>query len=219
MKKIYFTFLVLVFILSACTGPKNFKSGQSDYENRFDDNPNQKTDIEMYNEDQNQPIPDCHTLCYDKIQELCMDDIVELLSDGNIMDASMYNEEGCETICNKWTDDTKRCIGKATKCESLSQEEPYCKDEGEDIVEYIEDKENTKCSSACYKYKRCVLLSDDVSLVDANEAYTTCYGECQNWTKETIMCMNNTETGTAMGCMKHSQCGLAEYKGMIESLK
>lgn len=207
-------------MLSACQNPKNLESGQNDHENRFDNNSNLKTDIEMYNEyEDNRQIPDCHTMCNAIIQDLCMDDIVELEADNIWYGDSIMDTDHCESICSSISDDAKECIAKAKKCDSIRSTEPYCYEEEDDsVIEYIDEgEENTACSKACYKYKECALMAADATAEDGNSAYNTCYQECQNWSSETINCMSNTATRTAVGCMKVSQCGLREYKGMIEA--
>jgi hypothetical protein len=214
MKKVLILFFLLVF-LTGCQSNKNNKN----HADRFDNNPNTKTDIEMYNEEMDKEIPDCFSLCHNKIQDICMDEIVDILSEGQVSDNSIYNEEACEGVCmSEWSDDVRTCVSKANKCDSISQSEPYCKEEEDNsAVEYIDEKEvNYDCSGACYKYKVCAMMADDATAEDGNEAYNTCFGECQNWSEKTLDCIKKSDTGTAMGCAKLSACGLAEYRNLLK---
>ncbi len=119
---------------------------------------------------------------------------------------------------SKWSDDVRECMGKATKCDSISQDDPYCKEEEDDsAIEYIPEKEvNYDCSNACYKYKLCAMMADDAQPEDGESAYNTCFEECQNWSPKTLTCIKDTDAGTAMGCSTLSMCGLQEYKDLLK---
>jgi hypothetical protein len=77
---------------------------------------------------------------------------------------------------SKWTDDVRECMGKATKCDSVSQNEPYRKEEEDNSIS--EKETNYDCSSACYKYKLCAMMADDARAEDGESAYNTCFEEC-----------------------------------------
>lgn len=211
MKKILF--FIILLLLSGCQNLKNVQN----HENRFDNNPNIRNDIDMYND--NKELPNCFDLCYNKIQDVCIDEIVDILSEGNVSETSIFNEEACEGMCmSKWSDDTRECMGKITKCDSISQDEPFCKEEeNNSIVEENPEKEiNKNCLGVCNKYRACAMMADDATTEDGESAYATCFGECQSWSEKTITCMIDTSTGTAMGCSKLSMCGLQEYKSLLK---
>ncbi|PLX27722.1 hypothetical protein C0583_00580 [Candidatus Parcubacteria bacterium] len=226
MKKFYILF-VFVIALSACNGQMNFKLGggnSSDpglaHENRFDNNPNTKTDIEMYNEQEdNKKIPDCYTMCNEIILDTCMDEIVELEADDIWYEDSILNSDHCESICPSIPDSAKECIAKVKKCESIRSFPPYCiEEESEDIYEEPAEKEVlSDCDTACTKYKACAMFSAEVGEIEGDEAYRSCLEVCQTWDNDTVTCMNNTNTGTSVGCMKLSQCGLAEYQSLLNN--
>jgi hypothetical protein len=202
MKKIVFI-IALVFITSGC----QMKGGNQVQKNRIDDNSNTKDGIEM-------DLPNCFDLCHNKIQDICMDDIVNLEASDSWYGDTILDIDHCDQSCGSWNDSVLSCIGKATKCDSISSSEPYCKEEEDNsMVEYIPEKEtNFGCSSACYKYKACAMRADDATAEDGNSAYDTCFEECQNWSEQTLTCMKKNSAETAMGCANLSMCGLQEYK-------
>jgi len=204
--------IVFLLLLAGCQGNKTGLQ----HENRFDNNPNLRDDIEMYNDDKE--LPSCFEICHNKIQDICMDDIVELEAQDIWYGDSILDTDFCEQKCTSWTDDTLECMAKATKCESVSSQEPYCREEEDNsIIEYIPEKEvNYGCSEACYKYKRCALMADDATQQDGNEAYNTCFNECQNWSEKTLSCIKEAEANTPMGCAKLSACGIAEYSQYLK---
>lgn len=202
--------LLIIALLLLCGCQK-----QGDHENRFDNNPNVRDDISMYNDEKE--IPGCFDICHNKIQEICMDEIVEMEAGDIWYGDSLLDEDYCDSKCGSFTDDALICMGKATKCESISSQEPYCREEEDNsAIEYIPEKEvNYGCSEACYKYKTCAMMADDATTEDGNSAYNTCFEECQNWSSKTLDCIKTADAGTAMGCAKLSMCGLDEYKNLM----
>lgn len=210
MKKIIII-VACILLLGGCQKSNN-------HENRFDNNPNLRTDLEMYNEEMDKVVPNCFDICHKKIPDLCVDEIVEYEDQDIYYGDSVKDEDFCDGICDSWTDDTKRCMAKAKKCDSITSREPYCKEEEDDsAIEYEPEKEvNYNCTKACYKYKECALLTDDATAQDGNEAYQTCFEECQNWSQKTVKCVSDTETGTPMGCTNMTACALKEYNKYLK---
>lgn len=204
--------MALAIILTGC---QNNKNGQA-HEDRFDNNPNLRDDIDMYNDKKD--VPNCFDICHNKIQDICMDDIVELEASDAWYGDSILDTDHCDSLCNSLSDDVLVCMSKATKCESISSYEPYCREEEDNsAVEYEPEQEtNYNCSKACYKYKECAMKADDARPEDGESAYQTCFEECQNWSKETVSCVNNTETGTNMGCANMTACALREYNKYLK---
>ncbi|SHO52631.1 hypothetical protein [Desulfopila aestuarii] len=187
---------------------------------RFDNNPNLKTDIEM--EQEKEPPPTCFAICTTKISEICSDEITKYQqdADGNSPWAVLYEAKICQEYCNsEWNDDVLRCMNKAQKCSSLTWANPYCEEEVDIYEQEPEEELNYSCSAACYKYKVCALKAGGASVDDGNSAYNTCFEECQNWSPETVRCIVNTDTGTGMGCYQMTSCAMKEYSKMIRMMQ
>ena len=67
------------------------------------------------------------------------------------------------------------------------------------------------CDDVCNRYRACAMMGAGVTSADGDDAYNTCYEECQNWSDDTITCIGDTNVGTAMGCANLSMCAIAEY--------
>ncbi|MBU0577646.1 hypothetical protein KKF73_03705 [Patescibacteria group bacterium] len=172
-------------------------------------NPNNETEI------------NCFTLCNETILEKCEDEIVEYEANDVpvLTNDTIYNNEFCEAQCATWTPEVMKCIHNAKSCEQIGPEAEYCiTTPPEDPFEYPEEvAENKNCDKACKNYGDCAGLADDATTEDIQEAYNSCYSECQGWSEKTIKCMSDAGS-SPMGCATLSMCGLQEYQGMIDSM-
>ncbi|MCP4714942.1 MAG: hypothetical protein GY868_07485 [Deltaproteobacteria bacterium] len=152
----------------------------------------------------------CFELCHTTLPGLCPDYY-------NNPDFE-YTEAGCESDCQGfWSDVVRSCMTDATECNQITPGEPYCEENPEDPFEYEENPaENNNCDAACTNYAECAGLSAGASAGDLQEAYNSCYSECQGWSEDTITCMSNADGSTPMGCAIISLCGVDEYLGAIQ---
>ena len=215
MKTTSLLFLMLVLLLL----PNLAQADQ--HEDRFDNNPNLKTDLEM--EQAKGPPPTCFAVCTTRITEICPDEIKKYqeIADYASPSAILYDPNLCQQYCMaKWDDDVLRCMDKAKKCSSLTWADPYCQEETDSIYEEETTEEpNPGCATACQKYRVCALKAGGASVDDGNSAYDTCFEECRNWSPETIRCISNTDTGTGMGCYQLTSCAMKEYGKMIRMMQ
>ncbi len=169
----------------------------------------------------------CTTLCQNKIPSLCSDELE-------------YSQDNCEANCNTWTNSLKTCVSKADDCEQLDldfsrsaddlareavdstlkdknkiSKASHCTivdDDYSDIAEYEDVKETQfGCSGACYKYKQCAGFGEDITEETMNEAYDSCFEQCQTWSENTLNCMKKVKINSPMDCMPLTKCGLIEY--------
>jgi len=191
---------------------------------RFDNNPNLKTDLEMEQEKEKVLPPTCFAICTTKIPQICKEEVKDYQQAANDSSprAILYDVQLCQKYCMaEWNDDVLRCMNKVKKCSSLTWANPYCVEEADDsIYEQEPEKEpNYSCSAACYKYKTCALKAGGACVDDGNSAYSTCFDECQHWSPETIRCIINTDTGTGVGCYQMTSCAMKEYGKMIRMMQ
>lgn len=165
----------------------------------------------------------CFSLCHETIQDKCMDTIVDYEANDVpvLTNETIYNPEYCTSECEaNWTDEVMQCVHDIKSCEQLGPKADYCiTNPPEDPFEYPQEKaENKNCDKACTNYADCAGMADDATETDIQEAYETCYSECQGWTEKTISCMANANGKTVNGCMTVSMCGLQQYQGVIDNM-
>lgn len=192
--------LISVVLLTGCTKDKNPTTTQ---ENKGDE-------------------LNCFTLCHETIPEKCSDEIVEFEANGvDVMtNDTIYNDEFCDAQCNSWTPEVMACINSAKSCDQIGPEAEYCMtNEPESPFEYDEEKkEVSACDAACKNYSKCAGFTAGATAGDVQEAYNTCYGECQSWSEKTISCMSKQKVSNVQNCMNITACGLQEYQGLINSV-
>ncbi len=181
------------------------------------------------NDDKKIPENDKYISC----TEICNKDLI------NTCDNIVGNIDNCEANCNEWTPSMKSCVKKASKCEELDlnfsrtaedifreskgkivSEEDRIKnssnctivdDDYSDIADVDQEETRFGCSSACYKYKKCAGFSEGVGEKGMNEAYDTCFEQCQKWSKKTLDCFSKIQINSPTDCMPLTMCGLSEY--------
>ncbi len=161
----------------------------------------------------------CFTLCHDTIPEKCEDEIVNYEASGaNVMtNDTIYNDEFCEAQCATWTSEIMNCVNSANSCDQIGPEAEYCiTNEPESPFETDEIEEVSACDKACKNYSKCAGYGTGATATDVQEAYNTCYQECQNWAEETISCMSKYNADEVKNCMNITMCGLTEYSDMMK---
>ena len=164
----------------------------------------------------------CVTLCYDTIPELCADDIANFeANDVHVMtNNTVYNDEYCEAQCAGWTPEMMKCVNNAKNCDQIGMNANSCTtNEPDSPFEYNEEHaEVTACSTACNNYAKCASFTAGATAGDVQEAYNSCYSECQGWSPTTIACMSKHNADSMQNCMNITNCGLNEYRGMVEEM-
>lgn len=207
MKKNYLIlFLVLAFVLTGCGGKNNKNKAQN-------------TNPEI-NQDNN-PDANCFTICHQKIQDVCLEEIIEFGPEELAASGSLMDPASCEATCAANFDDfTLDCFTKITKCDQVGGGDPWCKESeipDEDVYDIEEPEEiNSSCSVPCQKYAYCAGLADDATQADKDSAYSSCMETCSTWSQSTISCINNKQINTVSDCANLSLCALQEYKGMMK---
>ncbi len=151
--------------------------------------------------------------------ELCNTTLPELCPDFYNHPDYEYTIANCESDCNGfWSDVDRSCMTDATECSQVTPAgDSYCEENPEDPFEDEEEpEENISCETACRNYADCAGLSAGASAGDLQEAYNSCYSECQGWSEDTITCLSNANGNTLAGCATISLCGVDEYMGGIE---
>jgi len=72
-------------------------------------------------------------------------------------------------------------------------------------------KNNFTCVEACKMYKECAGFGENVGEKGKNEAYDSCFQECQNWSQETLNCMKKITINSPIDCAPLTMCALKEY--------
>lgn len=159
----------------------------------------------------------CFTICHEKIQDACLEEIIEIGPEN--ITGGFFNPNDCERICQaEFADNTLDCFSKITECDQVLEEQPYCK-EGEvpdsDVYEVEEVNTRSGCQIPCEKYKKCAGYGSDATADDMAEAYNSCMEVCQDWSDETIACINKKNINTPADCSNLSLCALGEYQGLM----
>lgn len=161
----------------------------------------------------------CFTICHEKIQDVCLEEIIEFGPEELAASGSLMDPSSCEATCAANFDDfTLDCFTKITKCDQVGGGDPWCKESeipDSDVYEIEEDNTRTGCQIPCEKYKKCAGYGTDATATDMAEAYNSCMEVCQDWSDETIACINKKNINTPADCSNLSLCALGEYQGLM----
>jgi len=209
MKKIIILLplLIIIFILSGC--------GKKQTTLNLSNDANLDSQKQLENSDAN-----CFTVCHQKIQDVCLEQIIEIGPEELIGTGSLLDPASCEASCAaNFTDDTLNCFTKITSCDQVMGGNPYCKETeipDSDIYEEDEFITRTGCQIPCEKYKKCAGYGTDATTEDMQAAYDSCMEVCQDWSDKTINCINQKNINTAADCANMTACALQEYQGLIQ---
>ncbi|PLX25642.1 hypothetical protein C0580_02015 [Candidatus Parcubacteria bacterium] len=161
----------------------------------------------------------CFSVCHQKIQDVCLEEIIEIGPE-ELAGNSLMDPEFCENTCMaNFTDNTLDCLSKISKCDQVLSGGDYCKENeipDSEIYEIDEDVTRGGCQIPCEKYKKCAGYGTDATAADMAEAYNSCMEVCQDWSDDTITCINKKNINTAADCSNLSLCALGEYQGLIK---
>jgi len=121
------------------------------------------------------------------------------------------NTDPQETVENKVEkSDTMKKIEEIEEkiIQALNNLQSICDEKEPEII-------SDSCHDACQKYKKCASYGDDISAEDLQDAYDSCFEECQEWSKETIICINKKAIKIPNDCLNLTRCALPEYGGYI----
>ena len=203
MKKILVLLPLAVLIFAGCNKPKANPQ-----------NPQEQNQNQQENADAN-----CFSICHEKIQDACLEEIIEFGPEELAASGSLMDPSSCEATCAANFDDfTLDCFTKITKCDQVGSGDPWCKEPeipDSEVYEIEEPITRTGCQIPCEKYKKCAGYGDDATAGDTQEAYNSCMEVCQGWSDSTITCINQKSINNPADCMHLSNCALKEYQGML----
>lgn len=211
MKKHYLILFLFVVLIAAGCGNKNNKNKAR--------NTNPEINQEQQNQDDN-PDANCFSICHNKIQDVCLEEIIEFGPEELAASGSLMDPASCEATCAaNFNDFTLDCFTKITKCDQVGSGDPWCKESeipDSEVYDIDESETRSGCQIPCEKYKKCAGYGDDATAQDMAEAYTSCMEVCQGWSDSTINCINQKTITSAADCMHLSNCALNEYRGMLK---
>jgi hypothetical protein len=194
--------LFAVLILSGCTKQKNNKN-----DNKPEQNQEESSDA------------NCFSICHQKIQDTCLEEIIEIGPENLVGGDSLMDPTHCENTCMaNFTDNTLDCFSKITKCDQVGSGDPWCKEAeipDSEVYDIEEPITRSGCQIPCEKYKKCAGYGDDATTEDMAEAYNSCMEVCQEWSDSTITCINQKSINAPIDCMHLSNCALQEYQGLM----
>lgn len=208
MKKYYLILFLFIALFTSGCGNKNKTNLQA-------------PQVENNQQEQNEnPDANCFTICHQKIQDACLEEIIEFGPEELAASGSLMDPASCEITCAANFDDpTLDCFTKITKCDQVGSGDPWCReDEIPDSEIYdIEEPEilNNNCNNPCQKYAVCAGMADDATKADEVSAYNSCMETCSTWSENTISCINNKQINTVSDCANLSLCALQEYQDMM----
>lgn len=105
------------------------------------------------------------------------------------------------TVIDKINYIEKEIIAELNSLKSLCD-----KEEKKEII-------STSCVDACKKYSDCASYTEGVTKEDLQDAYDSCFEECQKWSDKTKICINKKPITAPIDCENLSFCALPEYGG------
>lgn len=202
MKKLLILLPLAILILGGCNKKSNPQVPSSN---------NQKQEE---NADAN-----CFSICHQKIQDVCLEDIIEIGPE-ELTGSSLMDPVFCEKTClANFTDSTLECLSKITDCDQVLSGGTYCKEAeipDSEIYDIEEPTTRSGCQIPCEKYKKCASYGDDVTAEDLQYAYISCMETCQTWSDSTITCINQKNINNPADCANLSACALQEYQGYLK---
>lgn len=72
---------------------------------------------------------------------------------------------------------------------------------------------STSCVDACKKYSDCASYTEGATKEDLQDAYDSCFEECQKWSDKTKICINKRQINAPIDCENLGFCALSEYGG------
>ena len=72
---------------------------------------------------------------------------------------------------------------------------------------------STSCVDACKKYSDCASYTEGATKEDLQDAYDSCFEECQKWSDKTKICINKKPIAAPIDCENLGFCALSEYGG------
>lgn len=209
MKKVYWFLFLLILLSVAGCGNKN----NNQQNTQAPQNQNQQ---QTQNEN---PDANCFSICHQKIQDVCLEEIIEFGPENLAGSNSLMDPTSCETTCNSFTDDTIDCFSKITRCDQVGSGDPWCREDeipDSEVYDIEEEGElNNNCKTPCEKYAVCAGMADDATEADKVSAYNSCMETCSTWSASTISCINNKQINTVSDCANLSLCALQEYQGIM----
>ena len=70
---------------------------------------------------------------------------------------------------------------------------------------------STSCVDACKKYSDCASYTEGATKEDLQDAYDSCFEECQKWSDKTKICINKKQINAPIDCENLGFCALSEY--------
>ena len=195
MQKTFFSSVLCLFVLSACSQSPEIPAIQPEMENTQADQATQ-----------------CSYLCGRKIPEICENEIETAKTEGTFSEESVFEEISCQLMCEaEWTEKTIGCVSNADDCAQIMDSSPYCLENAEDDSEKELPPVEAGCPSACEKYKKCASYGDDVTQTDLEDAYISCMEVCATWNKSVSDCINQCPINTPADCGPMTACALKGF--------